>query len=217
MFDVAGRRAPELAEPPAAPGATRAQRLRPLPYADRPPASRHRIPAPRSRPSTARLEQSQGQPAAEPAQAARSGLKSAVDRTLATVGLLVLLPVLAFVALAVRVQSRGPAFYRQERVGLGGRTFRIWKFRTMTIDADDHLHHLLRRHGRHTAPLFKVPDDPRVTALGRHLRRYSVDELPQLINVVCGHMSLVGPRPQRPHEVALYTPDQHRRLAVRPG
>jgi lipopolysaccharide/colanic/teichoic acid biosynthesis glycosyltransferase len=194
-----------------------------LPYADQPPASRRRPPARRSPVLTAPVPAARppAPPAepvhVEPGRPARSLAKSFVDRTVAVAGLVALLPVIALVAAAVRVQSRGPAFYRQERVGLGGRTFRIWKFRTMRVDADQHLQHLLRHHGRHTSPLFKVPDDPRVTALGRYLRRYSVDELPQLVNVALGHMSLVGPRPQRPDEVALYAPEQHRRLAVRPG
>jgi lipopolysaccharide/colanic/teichoic acid biosynthesis glycosyltransferase len=195
-----------------------------LPYADRPPASRRRAEAPPRTSAGAATVPAPRRPVpstdavhVEPGRPARSLVKTIVDRSVAVLALLVLLPALAFVAAAVRVQSRGPAFYRQQRVGLGGRTFRIWKFRTMAVDADDHLHHLLRHHGRHTSPLFKVPDDPRVTALGRYLRRYSVDELPQLLNVVLGHMSLVGPRPQRPDEVALYAPEQHRRLAVRPG
>ena len=195
-----------------------------LPYADQPPATRRRSPArPRTPvPATAVTAPPLHTPPAapvhvEPGRPARSLVKSVVDRSVAAAALVLLLPVLGLVALAVRIQSRGPAFYRQERVGLGGRPFRIWKFRTMAVDADQQLHHLLRHHGRHTSPLFKVPDDPRVTALGRYLRRYSVDELPQLVNVALGHMSLVGPRPQRPDEVALYAPEQHRRLAVRPG
>ena len=153
----------------------------------------------------------------DPQPAARSRAKRWIDRTSAALGLVVLLPVLLLIALAIRVQSNGPALYRQQRVGLGGRVFTIWKFRTMNVDADAHLHGLLRHHGRAGTPLFKVPHDPRITALGRSLRRYSIDELPQLVNVLRGEMSLIGPRPQRPDEVALYEPEHLVRLQVRPG
>jgi len=153
----------------------------------------------------------------EPQPAARSLAKRWFDRTSAALGLIVLLPFLLLVALAIRVQSDGPALYRQQRIGLGGKSFTIWKFRTMNVDADAHLHGLLRHHGRAGAPLFKVPHDPRITVLGRSLRRYSIDELPQLVNVLRGEMSLIGPRPQRPDEVALYRPEHVARLQVRPG
>ncbi len=156
-------------------------------------------------------------PIGEPEPAAQSRLKMCFDRTCAALGLLFLLPFLVVVAVAIRVQSNGPAIYRQQRVGLGGRPFTIWKFRTMNVDADTHLHGLLRHHGRAGTPLFKVPHDPRITALGQSLRRYSIDELPQLVNVLRGEMSLIGPRPQRPDEVALYRPEHAPRLQVRPG
>jgi len=153
----------------------------------------------------------------EPRPAAHSLAKRWFDRSCAALGLIVLLPFLLLVALAIRVQSDGPALYRQQRIGLGGKSFTIWKFRTMNLDADAHLHGLLRHHGRAGAPLFKVPHDPRITGLGRSLRRYSIDELPQLVNVLRGEMSLIGPRPQRPDEVALYRPEHVARLQVRPG
>lgn len=113
-------------------------------------------------------------------------LKRTFDVTVAGLGLLFLLPFLALVALLVKLTSRGPIFYRQERLGLDGKTFRIWKFRTMPTDAEMH------------GPVFGVRDDPRATPLGRLLRRFNIDELPQLWNVVRGDMSLVGPRPERP-------------------
>lgn len=144
-------------------------------------------------------------------------LKRTVDVLGALLLLLVLSPLLVAVAWVIHRDDPGPVLFRQERVGLGGRTFRIWKFRTMCVDADARLAALLRAQGREGTPLFKVEDDPRITRPGRVLRRYSIDELPQLLNVLDGSMSLVGPRPQRPAEVALYTGHAAHRLGVRPG
>ncbi|GAA4639067.1 hypothetical protein GCM10023196_099250 [Actinoallomurus vinaceus] len=104
-----------------------------------------------------------------------------------------------------------------ERIGINGRPFRMWKFRSMRVGADDQLADLLQTHGRGSEPFFKVPDDPRVTRIGHWLRRWSLDELPQLWNVALGQMSLVGPRPQVHAEVALYTSRERGRLDVRPG
>src|SRR5204863_10054327 len=112
--------------------------------------------------------------------------------------------------------SRAPAFFRQERVGRDGRTFRVWKLRTMRVDADSLLAELQQRN-ENDGLLFKMRHDPRITAMGRWLRRYSLDELPQLLNVLSGDMSLVGPRPPLPSEVALYASDVQRRLLVKPG
>lgn len=131
--------------------------------------------------------------------------------------LVVFFPVLVLVACAVKLTSRGPVLYKQERVGCKGQLFEILKFRTMADGSDAMLHDLLKAQNRGDAPLFKVADDPRVTPLGAILRRYSLDELPQLFNVLNGSMSLVGPRPQRPAEVALYRGDAGHRLGVRPG
>lgn len=127
------------------------------------------------------------------------------DGLAALLGLLVLLPFLAVLALLVKLQDGGPVFYRQERVGRGGRPFRIWKFRTMVVDAD--------RVGK---PL-TVGADPRVTRIGAFLRRWKLDELPQLLNVLVGEMGLVGPRPEVPKYVAHYTEAQRAVLALRPG
>ena len=141
--------------------------------------------------------------------------KALFDRLAALLALVVLGPVILGLALAVRVTSRGPAFYLQDRVGLDGRPFRIVKLRTMTVGADDGKADLAEALG---APrLFKMTDDPRITPLGRTLRRWSLDELPQLWNVLKGDMSLVGPRPGLPDEVAGYEEDMTRRLLVRPG
>lgn len=126
-------------------------------------------------------------------------------------------PVLLVVALAVKLGSRGPLFYRQERIGLRGRPFGMMKFRSMVANADDQLASLLDLQGTTDKPLFKVVDDPRITRVGRFLRKHSLDELPQLFNVLKGDMSLVGPRPQRQAEVELYDDAAHRRLLVKPG
>ncbi|SFP14350.1 exopolysaccharide biosynthesis polyprenyl glycosylphosphotransferase [Geodermatophilus dictyosporus] len=143
-------------------------------------------------------------------------VKETFDRTAALVGLVLLLPLLLVVAAAVKASSPGPVFFRQERVGRGGQGFGMLKFRSMVVDAD---RVPLPRQGADdgNGVLFKLRDDPRVTPVGRVLRRYSLDELPQLLNVLCGQMSLVGPRPPLPHEVALYGPDMHRRFLVKPG
>jgi len=128
-----------------------------------------------------------------------------------------LLPVFLLLALLVRASSHGPIFYEQERIGLKGSTFRMLKFRSMRIGADSELAALLEAQGSAATPLFKIDNDPRITPIGHILRKYSLDELPQLLNVVLGSMSLVGPRPQRAGEVALYDDAAHRRLYVSPG
>ena len=131
--------------------------------------------------------------------------------------ILVLLPVLAAVAVLVKLSSPGPALYRQERVGKDGVLFNILKFRSMADGSDARLHSLLAEQSKGSTPLFKVDNDPRITRVGAILRRYSLDELPQLFNVLGGSMSLVGPRPQRPAEVALYRGEATHRLGVPPG
>jgi exopolysaccharide biosynthesis polyprenyl glycosylphosphotransferase len=125
-------------------------------------------------------------------------------------------PVLLACVLAVKAADRGPVLFRQRRIGRNGMQFSCLKFRTMVIDAEERLAALHTEHG-YESGLFKVKDDPRVTRPGRWLRRYSLDELPQLFNVLAGHMSLVGPRPPLPLEVEQYTEDASRRLQVRPG
>ncbi|GAB2631852.1 hypothetical protein GCM10027168_73850 [Streptomyces capparidis] len=143
-------------------------------------------------------------------------LKAAADRVGALLLVVALAPLFAVLALAVRAGSPGPAFHRQIRVGQGGRPFRMWKFRTMVVDAD-RLKERLLASNENDGLMFKMRQDPRVTRVGRVLRRYSLDELPQLLNVLAGHMSLVGPRPPLPEEVAGYTETELRRLSVRPG
>jgi exopolysaccharide biosynthesis polyprenyl glycosylphosphotransferase len=143
-------------------------------------------------------------------------VKYVVDRVLGTLLLLTALPVIALLVLAVRLDSPGPGLFRQTRTGRDGKPFTIFKLRTMHRHAD---RDLVTLSGRNEAdgPLFKIHDDPRVTRLGKILRRTSLDELPQLINVVRGEMSLVGPRPALPTEVASYDDVERRRLRVRPG
>jgi exopolysaccharide biosynthesis polyprenyl glycosylphosphotransferase len=143
-------------------------------------------------------------------------VKSAFDRVGASVALILLLPMLAAIAIAIRVGSKGPALFRQTRVGRDGREFTVLKFRTMVVDAESRKAALVH-HNDHDGVLFKIRNDPRVTRTGAWLRRYSLDELPQLINVLRGDMSLVGPRPPLPEEVAQYGDDVRRRLVVRPG
>jgi lipopolysaccharide/colanic/teichoic acid biosynthesis glycosyltransferase len=131
--------------------------------------------------------------------------KRAFDVVVSLVALLLLVPVLLAIALAVKLDSPGPVLYRQRRVTRGGRLFRLLKFRTMVVGAD------------RLAPNVSPSGDPRVTRLGRFLRRSYLDELPQLFNVLLGDMSLVGPRPETPEFVALFTPEERRVLTVRPG
>ncbi len=142
--------------------------------------------------------------------------KNITDRFIAVVGLLLLAPLFAAVALAIKLDDRGPVFFRQERVGANGARFRCFKFRSMCVSAEDMLLDL-RDRNEGGPMLFKIKNDPRITRVGSLLRRTSLDELPQLINVVLGEMSLVGPRPPLPAEVDRYEPDVHRRLLVKPG
>ncbi len=149
-----------------------------------------------------------------------SGFQAVVKRTLDVVGsslvLLATLPAFAVIACAIRLNSRGPVLYRQVRLGRHLGAFTLLKFRTMVANADE-LRDGLRSRNEASAPLFKVRDDPRVSTVGRWLRRWSLDELPQLVNVLKGDMSLVGPRPPLPPEVARYEEWHLDRLEVRPG
>ncbi len=147
---------------------------------------------------------------------ARRMVKVAVDRLVSLTILVLLAPLMAVIALAIAVTSEGPVIYRQARVGQGGRLFTMYKFRTMVADAHARRAELMEFNEK-DGVLFKMRKDPRVTRVGGVLRRYSLDELPQLVNIVLGHMSLVGPRPPLPEEVAAYPEDGHRRLVVKPG
>jgi len=146
----------------------------------------------------------------------RGLVKASFDRLGAVLGLLLVVPVLLAIAVAVKTTSPGPVFFRQERVGRDGRTFPMLKFRSMTAGAERMLEQLAPR-SEGNGVMFKMSHDPRVTRVGRFLRRYSLDELPQLFNVLKGEMSLVGPRPPLPAEVEHYGVDMHRRFVVKPG
>ncbi len=146
----------------------------------------------------------------------RATAKRSFDVLGAGLGLLLLSPVIALVAVAVRLDSPGPVFYGQTRVGRGNRPFRIWKFRTMVTNADELLEELAELN-QADGPLFKIDHDPRITRVGRFLRRTSVDELPQLWNVLRNDMSLVGPRPGLPSEAVHWDAELRERLRVKPG
>ena len=143
-------------------------------------------------------------------------LKGLFDRCAAAAALVMLAPVMAFLAAMVWLHDRGPALFTQMRVGKDGHSFRMYKFRTMIVDAEKRREELLASNDS-DGVLFKLREDPRVTAVGTHLRRLSLDELPQLFNVFLGHMSLVGPRPALPDEAAVYAEHVRRRLVVKPG
>lgn len=143
-------------------------------------------------------------------------MKRVFDFVLSSLALILLSPVLLAVAIAIKIDSPGPAFFRQTRVGVNGTTFRMTKFRSMVVDAEERLDEL-QTHNEGNGTLFKMKVDPRVTRVGRFIRQYSLDELPQLFDVVTGSMSLVGPRPPLPSEVSTYEHHVHRRLNVKPG
>jgi lipopolysaccharide/colanic/teichoic acid biosynthesis glycosyltransferase len=143
-------------------------------------------------------------------------LKRALDVVFSLLAILLLTPVYAVVALLVK-QDGGPVLFRQTRIGLNGREFKMLKFRSMCVDAEARLKDLLAKNEMPAGVTFKMKDDPRITKIGRFLRRSSLDELPQFWNVLAGDMSLVGPRPPVPREVALYTQADRRRFLVKPG
>jgi lipopolysaccharide/colanic/teichoic acid biosynthesis glycosyltransferase len=143
-------------------------------------------------------------------------LKRALDVVVAVLGLVALGPVFAVVATAIRLTSPGPVFYVQERVGQHGKQIRFRKFRTMRFDAHD-LKDQLAEQNESDGPIFKIRNDPRITPIGRILRKLSIDELPQLLHVLTGDMTLVGPRPPLPEEVETYNAWQLQRLWVKPG
>jgi exopolysaccharide biosynthesis polyprenyl glycosylphosphotransferase len=144
-------------------------------------------------------------------------LKGIADRVVALLGIVALSPLLLLTALLIKLTSSGPILFRQERCGLNGRRFMMYKFRTMTEGAEDMLEELRMRADKECLVVFKAKNDPRVTRVGRFLRKFSLDELPQLSNVLKGQMSLVGPRPPIPSEVEKYERWQRRRLSMKPG
>jgi lipopolysaccharide/colanic/teichoic acid biosynthesis glycosyltransferase len=144
-------------------------------------------------------------------------LKRTLDIVVSLLTLLLLMPLFGVIALAVWVEDGGSIFFAQTRVGRYGRLFKMYKIRSMCLDAERRLQELLASNQHKEGVTFKLKDDPRITHVGKWLRKYSFDELPQFFNVLIGDMSLVGPRPPVPREVAKYTPAHRRRLAAKPG
>lgn len=132
------------------------------------------------------------------------------------IGLIVLSPVFLIVAIAIKIDDGGPIFYNQERIGKNGKEFKMYKFRSMKVNADQELDKLIHKNEVDGA-MFKMKDDPRITRVGKFIRKTSIDEFPQLLNVLFGQMSIVGPRPPLPREVKMYTDYDWQRLYVRPG
>ena len=144
-------------------------------------------------------------------------IKRALDIVVSLTALILVSPLFLVVAVAVWIEDGGPVFFTQTRVGQFGRLFKMVKIRSMCLDAEQRLKELLAKNQHQEGVTFKLKDDPRITRVGKWLRKYSLDELPQLYNVLKGDMSLVGPRPPLPREVAMYSLAHRRRLATRPG
>ena len=144
-------------------------------------------------------------------------VKRLIDIAGAGIGLVAISPFLVGVAIAIKMTSKGPVFFAQDRVGMSGRIFKMYKFRTMVINAEELKARLAAQNEHTDGPIFKMKKDPRITKIGAVLRKYSIDELPQLWNVFKGDMTLVGPSPAVPQEVAKYKMWQTRRLEVKPG
>ncbi len=176
---------------------------------------------PQTKVATSRMEVVLGYPTLAfsnvPNRMVGMAIKRLVDIMLSGLALLVLSPFLLIVAIAIKLDSPGPVLFRQQRVGLNGRLFTMLKFRTMVSDAEARLDSLLDQNEMKGGPAFKIRNDPRITRVGAWLRKTSLDEVPQLINVLKGEMSIVGPRPPLPREVVQYEPWHRRRLSVRPG
>jgi len=142
--------------------------------------------------------------------------KRMMDMVAAILALILLSPMLIVVAILIKIESDGPIIFKQERVGLRGKYFNIYKFRSMVIDAEK-LKKKLESQNEMSGPMFKIKNDPRVTRVGRFIRKTSIDEFPQLLNVLKGEMSLVGPRPSLPNEVEKFEPWMLKRLTIKPG
>lgn len=142
--------------------------------------------------------------------------KRVFDLVMASLGLIILSPVFLVVSIAIWAEDGGKAIYKQTRLTKGGKEFTMYKFRSMCVDAESKLDSLMDRNEM-TGPAFKIADDPRITKVGKFIRKTSIDELPQLINIIKGDMSIIGPRPPLPREVAQYTPYQMHRLDVKTG
>lgn len=143
-------------------------------------------------------------------------IKRLIDIIAAICGLIILFPILVMVAIVIKIESKGPIIFSQDRVGLNGSKFKMYKFRSMIVDAERYKEKLLEQNEMN-GPMFKIKNDPRVTKVGKFIRRTSIDELPQLLNILKGDMSLVGPRPSLPKEVEKFSPWMLERLNVKPG
>lgn len=143
-------------------------------------------------------------------------IKRCIDLIGSLIGLILLSPIFLITAIWVKADSKGPVFFAQERVGKDGKLFKMYKFRSMCVNAEDMLVKLKDKNEM-SGPMFKIKKDPRITRVGRFIRKTSIDELPQLYNVLMGDMSLVGPRPNLPQEVKEFTPYQRKKLLVKPG
>ncbi|MBM6820680.1 sugar transferase [Clostridium saudiense] len=143
-------------------------------------------------------------------------IKRVIDVVCSFVGVLVLSPLFVVIAIIIKFTSKGPVFFSQKRVGRDGKEFKMYKFRSMVVNAEE-LKEKLASQNEMSGPMFKMKDDPRVTKVGKFIRKTSIDELPQLWNVLKGDMSLVGPRPSLPKEVAQFEEWMYRRLEVKPG
>lgn len=143
-------------------------------------------------------------------------VKRTIDVVGALFGILFLSPILLVIAILIKLESKGPIVFSQERVGLNGETFKMYKFRSMVTNAEEILDKL-RDKNEMSGPMFKIKDDPRITKMGKFIRKTSIDELPQLFNVLKGEMALVGPRPSLPREVVQFTDYQKLRLLAKPG
>lgn len=149
-------------------------------------------------------------------EAANGYTKRAVDILLSLIILILVSPMFLLTAIAIKLEDGGPVFYRSERIGIYGKPFQVWKFRSMVVDAEARVNSLIAENGG-DALLFKMKDDPRITKVGKFIRKFSIDELPQFINTLEGTMSIIGPRPPLRREVELYGVDMRMRLEVRPG
>lgn len=143
-------------------------------------------------------------------------LKRLMDIICSMSALIVLAPILIVVAILIKIESKGPVIFSQERVGINNKKFKMYKFRSMFVNAED-MKEKLEKQNERKGPMFKIKNDPRVTTIGRFIRKTSIDELPQLINILKGEMSIVGPRPSLPKEVIQFEPWMLERLKVKPG
>ncbi|EHK2327979.1 exopolysaccharide biosynthesis polyprenyl glycosylphosphotransferase [Clostridium perfringens] len=143
-------------------------------------------------------------------------LKRFMDIFASILGLILLSPILIIVSVLIKLDSKGPVFFSQKRVGLHGKTFNMYKFRSMVVNAEE-IKDKLKEQNEMSGPMFKMKNDPRITKIGKFIRKTSIDELPQLLNVLKGEMSLVGPRPSLPKEVKEFEPWMLERLEVKPG